>query len=167
MNWRLLLQLAAALSLTFASILALATAGRTEAGGIEVSHAFARASIGNATSGVVYLRIDNRAREAERLTSASSAAAARTDLHMTEEDGDVVRMRRVESLEIAGGETFAFEPGGAHIMLPGLKAPLREGEHFMLTLQFETAGSVTVEVSVGSVAATADTGDDGDGHSDH
>jgi periplasmic copper chaperone A len=90
MNRRLLLQLAAALSLTFASILAIAVAGRADAGGIEVREAFARASIGQATAGAVYLRIVNHASSPDRLMAASTPVAARTDLHMTVRDGDVV-----------------------------------------------------------------------------
>jgi periplasmic copper chaperone A len=123
MNRRLLLQLAAASSLTVASILAIATAGRAQGEGIEVRNAFARATIGNATSGAVYLRIVNHASAPDRLMSASTPVAARTDLHMTVRDGDVVRMRRLETVDIEPGGTVAFEPGGAHVMLSGLAAP--------------------------------------------
>lgn len=163
MNRRLLLQLAAAMGLTVASLLAIAAATRAVAEGIEVRQPFARASIGQATSGVVYLRLVNHASAPDRLTAATTAAAARADLHVTEEAGGVVKMRRLESLEIAAGSEFAFEPGGAHIMLTGLKAPLREGEVFGLTLQFEAGGPVTVEVPVRSVAANAE----GEGHDAH
>ena len=163
MNGRLLLQLAAALGLTLASLLAIAVATRADAEGIEVVEPFARASIGQATSGVVYLRLVNHAAAPDRLTGATTAAAARADLHVTEEQGGVVRMRRLESLAIAAGGEFAFAPGGAHIMLTGLTAPLREGEHFMLTLQFDTADPVTIEVPVRSIAAGAD----GGGHDAH
>jgi periplasmic copper chaperone A len=165
MNRRLLLQLAAAMSLTVASILAIATAARAQGDGIEVREVFSRASIGQATSGVVYLRIVNHASGPDRLISASTPVAARTDLHMTVHDGDVTRMRRLESIDIGAGETVAFEPGGAHVMLTGLAAPLREGESFELTLEFEAAGPMTVEVPVKSIAAGA--GDEGDGHGGH
>ena len=163
MNGRLILQLAVALGLTLASILAIAAAVRADAEGVEVLEPFARASIGEATSGVVYLRLVNHAATPDRLTGATTAAAARADLHATEEQGGVVKMRRLESLDIAASGEFAFEPGGAHIMLTGLTAPLREGEHFMLTLQFETAGEVAIEVPVRSIAAGAD----GGGHDAH
>ena len=163
MNGRLLLQLAVALGLTLASILAIAAAVRADAEGIEVQEPFARASIGQATSGVVYLRLVNHAATPDRLTGATTAAAARADLHVTEEDGGVVKMRRLDSLEIAAGGEYAFEPGGAHIMLTGLTAPLPEGEHFLLTLQFDTAGEVTIKVPVRSIAAGAD----GGGHDTH
>jgi copper(I)-binding protein len=168
MNRRLMLQLAAALSLTFASILAIAAAARADAEGIEVSEAFSRASIGEATSGVVYLRLVNRATRPDRLLGASTPAAARADLHTTKRDGDVIKMRRLEALAIAAGETVAFAPGGAHIMLSGLKAPLREGDSFALTLRFEAAGPVTVEVPVKSIAAGAGAAaENADGHGAH
>jgi periplasmic copper chaperone A len=165
MNHRLLLQLAAALSLTVASILAIATAGRAQGEGIEVREVFSRATIGQATSGAVYLTIVNHASSPDRLMSASTPVAARTDLHMTVRDGDVVRMRRLETIDIQAGGTVTFEPGGAHVMLTGLAAPLSEGESFELTLEFETAGPMTLEVPVKSIAAGAD--DEGDGHGGH
>ncbi len=148
MDRRLLLQLAAALSLTFASIFAIASAARADAAGIEISEAFSRATIGQATSGVIYLTLVNRASRPDRLIRASTPAAARTDLHMSEQAGEVMRMRRVETLDIDAGEAVAFEPGGAHIMLSGLAAPLREGDTLALTLEFETAGAITIEVPV-------------------
>ena len=165
MNRQLLLQLAAALSLTVASILAIASAVRAQGEGIEVREIFARATIGQATSGVVYLTIVNHASGPDRLMSASTPVAARTDLHMTVRDGDVVRMRRLETIDIEAGGTVTFEPGGAHVMLSGLEAPLREGESFELTLEFEAAGPVTLEVPVKSIAARS--ADEGEGHGAH
>ena len=161
MNRRLLLQLAAALSLTFASIYAMAAAARADTAGIEVGEAFSRASIGQATSGVVYLRLVNRSSLPDRLIGVSTPAAARSDLHMSERAGGVVRMRRLETLAISAGEAVAFEPGGAHIMLSGLTAPLREGDSLALTLEFEQAGAVTVEVPVRSIAAGSAAAEDG------
>ena len=170
MNRRLLLQLAAALTLTVASILASAARAQGEGGqdgGIEVRDVFSRATIGEATSGVVYLTIVNHASGPDRLMTASTRAAARTDLHMTVRDGDIVRMRRLETIEIEAGGTVAFKPGGAHVMLSGLAAPLREGDSFELTLEFEAAGQMRLEVPVRSIAAgSADEGDR-DGHGGH
>lgn len=153
MNRRLLLQIAAALGLTLASIVALATAVRAQGPAIEVREPFARATIGQADSGVVYLVVGNRSAAADRLTAASTPVAERAELHSHRLDGTVMRMRRVEAVDIAAGEAVAFEPGGLHIMLRGLKARLREGDSFPLTLQFEAAGAVAVEVPVLSIAA--------------
>jgi copper(I)-binding protein len=166
MNRRLLLQLATALSLTIASIIAIA-AVRAVAGEIEVREAFSRASIGQATAGVVYLQLVNHASQPDRLLTVSTPVAERTDLHVTERDGDIVRMRRLETLPIPPRETLAFSPGGAHIMLSGLKAPLREGDRIDLILQFERAGEVALEVPVRSVTAGADAAEDGNGHATH
>ncbi|HEX6218894.1 MAG TPA: copper chaperone PCu(A)C [Sphingomicrobium sp.] len=162
----MLLQLATALSLTIASIIAIA-AVRAVAGEIEVREAFSRASIGQATAGVVYLQLVNHASQPDRLLTVSTPVAERTDLHMTERDGDIVRMRRLETLLIPPRETLAFSPGGAHIMLSGLKAPLREGDRIDLILQFERAGEVALEVPVRSVTAGADAAEDGNGHAAH
>lgn len=114
MNRRLLLQLAAALSLTVASILAIASAARAQDAGIEVREAFARATIGEATSGVVYLTIVNRASGPDRLVSASTRAAARTDLHMTVRDGDIVRMRRLETIAAGSADELDGDGRGGH-----------------------------------------------------
>ena len=155
MNLRLLLQLAAALSLTIASILALAAAARADASGIEVGEPFSRPSIGQGSAGVVYLRIHNRGTAPDRLVAASTPVALRSDLHMHEHIGDIARMRRTDAVAIAAGETIALAPGGLHIMLSGLEAPLREGDSFALTLHFEAAGSITVEVPVKAITAGA------------
>jgi periplasmic copper chaperone A len=155
MNLRLLLQLAAALILTFASILALTAAARPDAPGIEVGEPFSRPSIGQAAAGVVYLTLYNRGPLPDRLVAASTPVALRSDLHMHEHVGDVARMRRIDAVAIASGETVALAPGGLHIMLSGLKAPLREGDSFALTLQFEAAGAMTVKVPVKSSTAGA------------
>ena len=51
-----------------------------------------------------------------------------------------------------------FQPGGLHVMLFGLKQPLKAGEHFPLTLEFEKAGKVEVQVQVESAEAQVPTG---------
>lgn len=167
MNRRLLLQLAAALSLTLASILAIAAAARADTQGIEVREAFAHATIGAATAGVVYLTLYNHGPRPDRLIAASTPIAGRADLHLTKRDGDVARMRRLETVEIPAGVAVAFRPGEAHIMLSGLKAPLREGDRFALTLEFEAAGLITLDVPVKSIAAGAGTAEDGEAHGAH
>jgi periplasmic copper chaperone A len=155
MNRQLLLQLAAALSLTAAAMVAIAIAVRAEAPDLEVGEAFARASIGQAAVGVVYLTLHNHSATPDRLLAASSPVASRADLHTHLHDDGVARMRQVDAVAIGPGETVAFTPGGLHIMLTGLAAPLVEGERFALTLQFEVSEPITVEVPVKSSTAGA------------
>jgi copper(I)-binding protein len=62
-------------------------------------------------------------------------------------------MRRVDGVDIPAGQPAVFEPGGMHIMLIGLKAPLKTDEVFALTLKFEKADDLTVEVMVKAIGA--------------
>ena len=75
----------------------------------------------------------------------------------------VMKMRPVEAIELAPGSEVELAPGGNHIMLMGLAAPLQEATTFPLTLRFEHAGEVTVEVAVGAVAAMGHDGHDAGG----
>ena len=64
-------------------------------------------------------------------------------------DNGVMKMRPVEGgLEIKPGQTVQLDPGGYHVMLMGLKQPLKEGEHFKATLEFEKAGKVDVDFTI-------------------
>jgi copper(I)-binding protein len=69
-------------------------------------------------------------------------------VHRTEIVDDIARMREVSVLHVAPGETLTFEPGGLHVMLMGLKGPLKEGRVFELELVFEVAGPRKVKVAV-------------------
>jgi copper(I)-binding protein len=70
-------------------------------------------------------------------------------------------MRPVEAIEVTPGAPIVLQPGGLHVMLIGLKAPLKEGERFPLTLTFERAGTIEVEVVVEKLGAM------GPDHMDH
>jgi copper(I)-binding protein len=66
-----------------------------------------------------------------------------------------MRMREVDSVDLPAGKKIVFEPGGYHIMLLGLKKKLVEGERFPLTLEFEKAGKITVDIAVDKPGAGA------------
>ena len=84
-------------------------------------------------------------------------------MHLME--GDVMRMRAVKAIEVNPGEPVTLKPGGLHVMLMGLKAQLKDGEQFPLTLTFEKAGSVAVDVAV-EAAGAAGYHDEGDSSTD-
>ena len=119
-------------------------------GDLMVDHPWARASIGQAKAGAAYLTIVNGGSEADRLIAAATPAAKRTELHTHIMKDGVMKMREVEAVEVAPGEPTVLQPGGLHVMLMGLKAPLSEGETFPLTLTFEKAGSLEVTVKIES-----------------
>ena len=120
--------------------------------GIVISNAWARASAGAATTGVAYFTIaDNMG--ADRLIGVSTPAADMAELHETRSENGVMRMRPVASLSLEPGKPVTLAPGGYHLMLMGLKKPLQAGNSFPLTLTFEKAPPVTVQVSVGALGA--------------
>lgn len=128
-------------------------AAETGIGELVVKDAWARATMGHGKAGAVYLSIFNHGDEADRLVAAETPVAERARLHTHTMDGDVMKMRPVAGIEIAGDGTAVLEPGAGHVMLMGLNGPLEEGASFTLTLVFERAGRVEVPVAVMSATA--------------
>jgi copper(I)-binding protein len=124
-------------------------------GDIVVGSPWARATAANAKTGAAYMTVANTGNTEDRLVNAASPVAERVELHTHAMDGDIMRMRRIAALEVHPGEPAIFQPGGHHVMLFGLKAPLREGQSFPLTLVFERAGSLEVRVAVQRAGAAA------------
>jgi copper(I)-binding protein len=131
-----------------------ATAARAHSyhvGDIAIGHPHARATAPGQPTGGAYLRIENHGTQADRLVSASAEVSKSVELHQMQMQGDVMRMRQVDAVEIPPNKSVVLEPGGLHIMLVGLKAPLKEGDRFPMTLRFERAGEVKVDVMVQAV----------------
>ena len=124
-------------------------------GSLEIGHPWARATPPTAPTGGGFLTITNKGTAADRLVSASSPAAASVQVHEMKMEGNVMRMRELANgLEIAPGATVTLAPGGLHMMMMGLKAPLKQGEKVPLTLVFEKAGTIDVEIAVEAMGAT-------------
>lgn len=118
-------------------------------GDIELSAPFARATLPNQPVAGGFLTITNGGDSDDTLIAASSDAAGRVEVHEMSMQGDVMKMRELESgLPIPAGETVTLEPGGYHIMFMDLAAPLVEGEEAKVTLTFEKAGDVTLTMPV-------------------
>ncbi len=128
-------------------------AGKHKLGALTVGAPWARASAGAARAGAAYLRIANAGAKDDRLIGVSAPVADRVELHTHTISDGVMRMRRVDAVPVPGGGSAELKPGGYHVMLIGLRAPLKEGETFPLTLTFDKAGTITVPVTVGSIAA--------------
>ena len=134
-------------SLALAAILALAPLAAAAQDGVLVSKAYA---VTTATTAAVYLQIDNHQDQADRLLAATSAIAVRAGIHHNSEDANgIMSMAEAKdglALPIHG--SILLEPGRDHLMLFGLSRKLVPGDHFSLTLTFERAGPVEVEVEV-------------------
>lgn len=109
---------------------------------------WARATASKARNGAVYLSIKGNGATTDRLLSARSDGARRVALHAHEMDGGVMKMRLVDSLEIPATGGVEMRPGQMHLMLMGLKAPLGKGSSVPLTVTFEKAGTMTLEIKI-------------------
>jgi len=128
--------------------------GVVHLGEINISAPFTRATLPNAPVGGGFLTIENTGDQTDRLISATSSVAGDTQIHEMSMQGDVMKMRELaEGLEIPAGATVALAPGGYHIMFMGLNQAFVEGESITITLVFEKAGSVEVELPVLGTAA--------------
>jgi periplasmic copper chaperone A len=139
--------IAAALLLT-AGIAFPSYAHEYKLGDLRIGHPWARATPGHSPNGAAYLTLSTEGAQSDRLTSVATPVAAKAELHTHLMEGNVMKMRPVEAIEIAPGAPIVLQPGGLHVMLMGLKAPLKEGDRFPLTLTFEHAGNIEVEVVV-------------------
>ena len=123
---------------------------------IEVSEAWSRATPPGAKVAAGYLLIRNKAAAPDRLVSASSPAAARVQTHVTEKQGEVMRMREVKGYDVPAKGSFELKPTGAHLMLVDIKRPFKAGEKIPLVLRFENAGEINTELEVKALGATGE-----------
>lgn len=158
---RYMMIFAAALLLPLLTLDAGAQAGSN---GVAVSQAWARATPGGVRTGGAYLQITASSAAGDRLVDARSDAAERVELHTHVHENGVMKMRRVEAIEVPAGETVMLAPGGYHLMLMNLKQPLREGDTLDLTLVFEKAGDVEVTATVEPIGAKGPGGAAATGH---
>lgn len=122
----------------------------TKVGSLTIDHPYATPTPEGARTGAVWFRaLVNRGREADRLVGASTPVAESVEIHRSTRDGDIARMRALDALELPPGAELKLRHGGdTHLMLVGLKAPLKDGQRFPLRLRFERAGEHEVTVWV-------------------
>ncbi|MCK0126500.1 copper chaperone PCu(A)C [Gelidibacter sp. F2691] len=120
------------------------------AGDIMINDAYARASGMNAKAGAAFFQIMNHGSEDDRLIAATSDIAKRVELHTHKEIADgVMKMMEVEEgFPVAAGDMHSLQRGGDHVMFMGLNAPFVDGETLTVTLVFEKAGEMTVEIPI-------------------
>ena len=133
-----------------AAAAAIALATPLFADGIMVGEPYARSSASMSTSGAAFMMIHNETGEADRLVDVKSDVAERVELHTHLEDANgVMKMMHVEEgFELPADGMIEMARGGKHVMFLGLKQPFAQGDKINLTLVFEKAGDVEVEVPV-------------------
>ena len=129
-----------------------AVAHEFKLGEIAIGHPYSRTTAPGQSTGGAYLRLENRG-PADKLVSASTPVAQGIEMHEMRMAGEMMQMREVSVIELPSNRPVVLQPGGLHLMLVGLKAPLNKGDKFPLTLKFQRAGEVTVDVVVETPSA--------------
>lgn len=125
-----------------------AMAHEYESGNLHIDHPWSLLLPANSVNGAAYFIVQNHGKEADRLLGADTDRAASAEVHQHVEKDGMMKMVKVEGVDIPAGGKIVFAPGQYHLMLFGLKKPLADGERFPLTLHFQKAGDVKVEVAV-------------------
>ena len=131
--------------------IAFAQAHGGRAGDVEITHPYATPTPAGAVNGAAYIAtLENTGKQPDRLLRISTPVAQRAEVHtMAVDGGGVMRMREVNEIALAPGMPVKMRPGdGFHFMLIGLKQPLKAGDSFPLTMEFERGGKTEVKVVV-------------------
>jgi periplasmic copper chaperone A len=123
---------------------------------ISVEHPWARATPAGAKTGAAYLTLVNNGTSADRLIHASTPMAEKVQVHQEIDENGVMKMRELPVVEIGPGAALTFKPGGTHMMIIGLKQPLKKGQTFPLTLDFEKAGKIDLQIPIAKAGAMGD-----------
>ncbi|AYC31494.1 copper chaperone PCu(A)C [Pseudomonas cavernae] len=132
------------------------------AGTLHIEHPWSREMPPSAPTAAAYFVVHNKGAAADRLLGVDTPMAAKAELHEHVQAGELMKMQQVQSVEVPAGGEASFAPGAYHVMLFGLQQQYRDGQRFPLTLHFEKAGDVKVEVAV-QKQAPAEQAD----HADH
>lgn len=127
-------------------------AGAALAGGtgIVAEDAYARAATPSSKAGAAFMMLVNTSDQDDRLIAARSDVAKKVELHThVDQGGGVMKMTQIEDgIALPAGSTHMMQRGGDHVMLMGLNQSLTQGDTISVTLVFETAGEVVIEVPV-------------------
>ena len=151
------------------SALALAcTLGSAWGQALHVDDAWTRATVPGQRAGSAFMTLQSDVDAT--LTGVSSPVAEHAEIHVMEQDGDIMRMRALPELPLPAGQPVALTFSGTHVMLMNLHQPLVEGSRIQLTLQGRTAAGESleqvVELPVLGITARGN-GHDHDQHHDH
>jgi len=117
---------------------------------VSVANPWVRTTVARQTTTAAYLTITSA--KGGKLVSASSPAAASVDVHEMKMAGDLMKMRAVDTVPLPAGQPVEFKPNGLHVMLTGLKAPLKAGDVVPIELVVEDAKGKRETVDVKAVA---------------
>lgn len=135
-------------TLLLASLLTLSTSALAD---VVAEQPFARAVPPGQPNSAAFVTLKNTGNQNLQLMSANSEVAATVELHTHTNDGGVMRMRKVDQIDLPAGEITELKPGGLHIMLIGLKQTLAVGDRFDISLNFSDGSTHVVTMPVQEV----------------
>ena len=140
------------LSIALMAFAASIQAQEAKVGSIKIENAYVRATAPGQPAAGAFMKIDNSG-AADQLVSASSPAAGEVQLHQMSMEGNVMKMGQVKDIAVPANGSVDLKPGGYHIMLMNIKAPLKVGETVPVKLKFAKAGEVEVKLPVNAVSS--------------
>ena len=151
--------------LKYLSVLALMAVSTSAWAEIQASQAWSRFTAPSVPTGVVFMQLNNTGSQADALVGVSSPVAKKAEIHNHINDKGVMRMRQVAKIDVLAGKSVTLQPGGFHVMLMGLKQPLKLNDTFPVTLKYQSGRTqkITATVNNGSGMQTMNHGE----HHDH
>ena len=129
------------------------TAADYSTGQLVIAHPWAPPTLGKQRIGVVYFTLRNQGPDTDRLLAIDLPDGGQAQMHDSQMQDGVMRMRPADAVLIPPGGEFALQPGGMHVMLTDLPGPLIKGGRIKLILRFEKAGPVEAEAAIEPRAA--------------
>ncbi len=125
-----------------------------QAAEIGVTDPYARAVPPGQPNSAVFMSLTNRSSKDRALVGAESSAAKVVELHTHVNEGGMMRMRRVERIDLPAGQSVALKPGGLHVMLIGLKQNMAAGDEVDLTLIYDDGDKAMIKAPVRKIATS-------------
>ncbi|WP_104401709.1 copper chaperone PCu(A)C [Vibrio penaeicida] len=140
-----------ALLLAALTLAPIVSAAHHESKGLMIHEPYVRATPPNAPTSAAFMHIMNSSDKDRAIVSATTPAAGRVELHTVITEGEVMKMRQVDTIEIPANGDVSLKPGGLHIMLFDLKQALKEGESVDINLTFANGDKKTVKAPIKKV----------------
>lgn len=115
---------------------------------ITVSEVWAKETVPGTSSSALYATLYNTTRKPTALTKVTVEGVNKAELHVHNATDGMMQMRRVESIDVGGRATVMLEPGGYHVMLFQLKAPLKAGQKVPVEFQFSNGEKVAATANI-------------------
>ncbi len=136
-----------------------ALAAEVTVGSLDISSPWARATPPGAPTGGGYLTITNHGTTADTLLSVATPDAASSELHSMSVENGIAKMRAVTGgVPIPAGGTVTFDPSGLHVMFVQLTHALQQGGTLPVTLTFQNAGAVTIDMPILGIGSAGPAG---------